>query len=326
MRTGEDVDNCVVFDSVNNLIKVRARDGATGSSCRTFAIAGASEVVKPAAVTMSVNGSPTSASRKVTFSCETSGVVIHYTTGSTAEGTAEPTASSSVAQNNQITITADPNSESSTVYVRAVAVKNGEVGDATTVANALAVTTARHCATPTITVGDDLYITITSTSGATIKYTLDGSNPASSETAATYDSSNKPQLEAPSTTIKAYATLGNYQPSDVATKTQNIAKYGYGGDTLTTSTIDNLVNAATGGATAKKIDSEPKGNYVVAPSAGSWLWICVPSEMSISKVSLNGFLETPMNAPISLDNGFKCYRKTEKEAATAGTNTYIVEQ
>ena len=317
MREGEDIDNCVVFDSVNNLIKLRARDGASGTTCRTFAISGASEVVKPAAVTISVNGSSTSASREVTFSCETSGVTIRYTTDGT-----EPTTSSTVAQNNQVTLNASSGSETTTFYIRAVAIKNGEVGDATSEANKVEVVLSRHCATPTITIGDDLAVTITSTDGATIKYTLDGSNPASSETAETYNSSNKPSLSAPLTTIKAYATLSAYQPSEVATKTQKVARYGFGGTTL--SDISTLVNAMTGGSTGKLLDStKASDNYTAEPSATSYFWVCIPSDMSIEGAKLNGY-PFALTEPVTLD-GFKCYRKVSDSVTGMGAFTFVIE-
>jgi len=82
------------------------------------------------------------------------------------------------------------------------------------------------CATPTFSPAAGSYegtqnVTITSTTGATIYYTTDGSNPTTSGTKQTYSS---PIAVSADMTIKAYATLANYDDSEVATAAYTITE------------------------------------------------------------------------------------------------------
>jgi hypothetical protein len=73
------------------------------------------------------------------------------------------------------------------------------------------------CTKPTISITSNT-ITLTAGTGETIKYTLDGSDPRFSETAATYDSSSKPSAEA-GDVVRAAATKTGMFWSDLAEAT-----------------------------------------------------------------------------------------------------------
>jgi len=82
------------------------------------------------------------------------------------------------------------------------------------------------CATPTFSPAAGSYegtqnVTISSTSGATIYYTTDGTDPKTSGTKQTYSAAISVAADM---TIKAYATLTNYDDSDVATAAYTITE------------------------------------------------------------------------------------------------------
>lgn len=65
--------------------------------------------------------------------------------------------------------------------------------------------------------------------------------------------------------------------------------------------------------TKQSIQSSPKGSYTVAVAANNYMWLCVPSTMSITKVTSSGF-DVPLEAPVTVavtDKGdYKCYRSS----------------
>ena len=152
-------------------------------------------------------GTYTSA-QSVTISCTTSGATIYYTTdGST------PTTSSSV-YSSAIPV-------SSTTTIKAMAVKSGMTNSE--VATATYTINLPQVATPTFSPAAGTYtsaqsVTISSTtSGATIYYTTDGSTPTTSSSV--YSSAISVSS---TTTIKAMAVKSGYTNSEVATATYTI--------------------------------------------------------------------------------------------------------
>lgn len=85
-----------------------------------------------------------------------------------------------------------------------------------TMANGIyvACATGKVCTTPTISISSNT-ITLTAGTGEAIKYTLDGSDPRFSETAATYSSDSKPTAAA-GDTVRAAATKTGMFWSDLA--------------------------------------------------------------------------------------------------------------
>ncbi|MCR5533925.1 MAG: chitobiase/beta-hexosaminidase C-terminal domain-containing protein [Bacteroidaceae bacterium] len=141
--------------------------------------------------------------KSVEINCSTDGATIYYTTDGT-----DPT-TSSTEYTGAISVT-------QTTTIKAFAVKDGMTNSG--IASA---TYTLKCATPEITVPEGAFletkvVTITSSDGTSIYYTIDGSEPTSSSTA--YAPSNKPSISA-TTTIKAIAAKSGWSDSEVATET-----------------------------------------------------------------------------------------------------------
>lgn len=79
----------------------------------------------------------------------------------------------------------------------------------------------------------------------------------------------------------------------------------------------------------QSIKTSPNGSYTLtSKAASSYFWLCVPSTMTINKVTLNGF-DVPMEAAAtsSLNIGgiavnYKCYRNSN--ALVVGTYTFVI--
>ncbi|MCH3915901.1 MAG: chitobiase/beta-hexosaminidase C-terminal domain-containing protein [Spirochaetia bacterium] len=151
-----------------------------------------------------ISQSDTTGGQKVSISCGTSGATIHYTTdGSTP-------ASSSTAYAGAITLT-------SSTTVKAIAVKDN-FASSEVASKAVTVSTVT---TPTFsptgcTFSDTQSVTMTSTSGATIYYTTDGTTPTTSSSHVT--SGGSITLSA-TTTVKAMAVKSGIANSSVASTT-----------------------------------------------------------------------------------------------------------
>lgn len=62
----------------------------------------------------------------------------------------------------------------------------------------------------------------------------------------------------------------------------------------------------------RPIASSPRGNISITFTGNKYLWLCIPSTMSINKVTSSGFA-VPMEAPITqtINESYKCYRSTD---------------
>jgi hypothetical protein len=187
----------------------------------------------------------------VTITCATSGATIHYTTdGSTPTvSTTEYTTPIPVAGNG------------TTLTIKAVGTKSGMTDSAlaqgTYKVNYTQVSTPQFVP-PAGTYSTDQSVTIsTTTSGATIYYTTDGSDPTTSSTKLTYGSTPIP-VTGPSTndTIKAYATKAGMSDSTVesSTYTINYPKVSYDGNGSTSGTAPVDSNSYRPGQTVTVLD------------------------------------------------------------------------
>ena len=150
-----------------------------------------------------------STAQSVIISCATSGATIRYTTdGST------PTSSS--------TVYSGPISVSKTTTVNAYATASG-MADSTVASATYTIGSTQQVATPSFSPAGGTYSTAQSvtiscaTSGATIRYTTDGSTPMSSSTVY-----SGPISVSKTTTVKAYATASGMADSTVASATYTI--------------------------------------------------------------------------------------------------------
>lgn len=81
----------------------------------------------------------------------------------------------------------------------------------------------------------------------------------------------------------------------------------------------------------QEIKSAPTGTYMLTNDDNNYMWLCVPEEMEITNVSLNGFtvpMETAQTVSISI-GAYKCYRSSNiliagiYEITIKGTSTII---
>ena len=155
-------------------------------------------------------GGTYSTAQSVTISCATSGATIRYTTDGNT-----PMSSS--------TVYSGPIKVSKTTTIKAYATSSGMTDSAVATAT-YTIGTTQQVATPTFSPAGGTYSTAQSvtiscaTSGATIRYTTDGSTPTSSSTVY-----SGPITVSKTTTIKAYATASGMTDSAVATATYTIS-------------------------------------------------------------------------------------------------------
>lgn len=108
------------------------------------------------------------------------------------------------------------------------------------------------------------------------------------------------------------------------TKTSNIVTvnayypmyFGEGGEIFNK---DSIIIASN----KKPIASNPRGDFSITFTGGQYLWLCIPNEMSINKVTSSGFA-VPMEAPLNetVNGAYKCYRSTD--TINAGTINFII--
>ena len=164
-------------------------------------------VAQVATPTISPAGGLFSVSQQVTMSCATNSAVIHYTTDGTTPTALSPSYSGAIALNN-------------TATVKAIAVKNGMVDSiSSSQSYTLMGTVTIPVISNTDTAGGQQVSITSTTSGATIYYTIDGTTPTTSSS--TYGSPFK--LTA-TKTVKAMAIKTNMTNSAVAAKSVTVGQ------------------------------------------------------------------------------------------------------
>lgn len=95
------------------------------------------------------------------------------------------------------------------------------------------------------------------------------------------------------------------------TKTASVTVNAYYPMYFGASANDALVSADVLALTKQPIKSSPAGNVTVEVGANEYLWLCVPSTMTINSVKSGGF-DVPMAAPVTVavdgKGDYKCYR------------------
>jgi len=233
-------------------VMYQLRDGTTTNSFSdTIEVVAVEAVATP---TFSPPAGTYSSSQSVTVSCATSGATIRFT----LDGS-EPT-SSSASYSGPISVS------SGTVTVRAKAFKSGMTDSDTASATYTIEPPVSKVATPTFSPSGGSYSSSQnvalscSTSGATIRYTTDGSEPSSSSTA--YSSSIQVSS---TTTVKVKAFKSGMTTSDTASVTYIINPTG-GLGFLEIALIGGVVGAvAVAGVVVYKIRKRPKKQPTPAP-------------------------------------------------------------
>lgn len=220
----------------------------------------------PAAVetpTFSVASGIYNSNQSVTITCATDGATIYYTTdGST------PT-NSSTQYTEAVSIT-------QTTTLKAIAIKNAESS------NVASATYTLKCATPTFSPVGGAYtsvqnVTITSTEGSSIYYTLDGTTPTNASTL--YEG---PVSISETKTLKAIAIKSNWTDSDVATAEYTID--------LPLTTMDEIyAKAVAVGSTATNVNIT-FNNWVISGVSGSTAYLTDGTKGCIIYQSGHGFV------------------------------------
>lgn len=95
------------------------------------------------------------------------------------------------------------------------------------------------------------------------------------------------------------------------TKTASVTVNAYYPMYFGASAKDALTSADVLALTKQPIKSSPAGNVTVEVGANEYLWLCVPSTMTINSVKSGGF-DVPMAAPVTVavdgKGDYKCYR------------------
>lgn len=77
--------------------------------------------------------------------------------------------------------------------------------------------------------------------------------------------------------------------------------------------------------TKQSLKISPNGTYNVNVAQGNYMWLCIPSNMTINKVTSSGF-DVPMEAPSTVavtgKGGYKCYRSSSQ--FNAGTVNIVI--
>jgi sugar lactone lactonase YvrE/AraC-like DNA-binding protein len=277
--------------------------------------------------------------QSVTITSSTSGTSIFYTTDGTTPAT------SVTGTTLQYSSAIPVNGDGTSMTIKAIAVKSGM--DNSTVASGIFTITYPAVATPAFspsagTFSSDQSVTITSsTSGATIFYTTDGTNPATSVTGTTsqYSSAIPVNGNGTSKTIKAIAVATGYSSSAIASAAYTI-DYGtvstpqfspaagtYTSDqsvTITTSTSGATIYYTTDGSTPTTSSSVYSSAISVAGDGTSKTIkaLAVKSGMSNSTIESATYNIRYNSTPvISPDAG--TYTKTFMAGISADVGTTI---
>jgi len=114
-------------------------------------------------------------------------------------------------------------------------------------------------------------------------------------------------------------TVNGTTKSATATATAVYPMY-FGSSANSTLTSDNVL-----AMTKQAIKSSPAGSYSVAVSASQYMWLCVPSTMTINKVTSSGFdvpLEAAATVSVTGKTTYKCYRSSS--TYVAGTVNIVI--
>lgn len=87
----------------------------------------------------------------------------------------------------------------------------------------------------------------------------------------------------------------------------------------------SLTSTDITGFTKQPIKSSPNGTYSMNVNQGDYVWLCVPSNFNISKVTSSGFgvpMENPISVTVDSKGTYKCYRTSGQ--LNAGTFDFTI--
>ena len=91
--------------------------------------------------------------------------------------------------------------------------------------------------------------------------------------------------------------------------------FGFAGSSI--SSFDDLAKQG--------LKTSPAGSYTLTNMANNYMWLCVPDNMTIKKVTMSGF-DVPMDAPVELTDNtygvYNCYRSSN--ALVDGTYNIVI--
>lgn len=311
LATKENVGK-VDVDAANHLLKVK--DGNDTYVC------GLELLAAPAAPTVSPSTaiiSSTETTTDVTLSTTTAGTTIRYT----LDGT-DPRTSASAQTGTTVQLPVSMSAQSTQIELRAAALRNG-VWSSVTVHQ---VTTCRKVKRPVISASGNDYstsrsVTITcATSGATIKYSLDGTDPIDGEVY------SGPIPIDETTEVQAVADKEGWATSaDAEQKTYTVGakKAYYGFSTASALANEAAIKALIGGGSQDA--AKLQGALTITPTgnAAGYIWLCCTGTLTPNTIVPNQGDVIPFGfEPAITVDGWNCYRSTNAINPVA-TNVYV---
>lgn len=300
-------------DEANGIIKVNKADGSQY-------VLPLVKYEKPADVTFAPQPdySTTDSRVSIAYSGVPKGGEVYYTT----DGSDPATSDTRVQGNGSVVLSVDQSTYSTTHNIVIKVKLNGLWSDGVSKkvityrklgAVAIAASGNDYSASRTITLTKPV-----NDAAVTVKYTTDGSDPKTSDTAQTYSS---PFTLSADATVKAYA----YSTSDYMAKDSDLSQKSfvvgyptmkYGFHIVKTMTADSIKALA-----GSKETRNPAGQYTAKNNVtGYYMWFCVASQQNINKVTSGGF-DVPLEAAVTVGK-YKCYRSSN--AVAAGEHTFVV--
>jgi len=311
LATKENVGK-VDVDAANHLLKVK--NGNDTYVC------GLELLAAPAAPTVSPSTaiiSSTETTTDVTLSTTTAGATIRYT----LDGT-DPRTSASAQTGTTVHLPVSMSAQSTQIELRAAAQRNG-VWSSVTVHQ---VTTCRKVKRPVISASGNDYstsrtVTITcNTTGATIKYSLDGTDPIDGEVYSgpiPIDETTEVQAVADK---EGWATSADAEPK---TYTVGAKKAYYGFSTASALANEAAIKALIGGGSQDA--AKLQGALTITPTgnAAGYIWLCCTGTLNPNTIVPNQGDVIPFGfEPAMTVDGWNCYRSTNAINPVA-TNVYV---
>lgn len=302
----------VEVDAANHLLKVK--DGNDTYVC------GLELLAAPAAPTVSPSTaiiSSTETTTDVTLSTTTAGATIRYT----LDGT-DPRTSGTAQTGTTVHLPVSMSDQSTQIELRAAAQRNG-VWSSVTVHQ---VTTCRKVKRPVISASGNDYstsrtVTITcATTGATIKYSLDGTDPIDGEVY------SGPIPIDETTEVQAVADKEGWATSaDAEAKTYTVGakKAYYGFSTASTLANEAAIKALIGGGSQDA--AKLQGALTITPTgnAAGYIWLCCTGTLTPNTIVPNQGDVIPFGFEAAITvAGWHCYRSTNAINPVA-TNVYV---